>query len=258
MHTYEEYRQILELWEQGKKKKRIAIITGINRATVRECIVRYESVAGLIAYKELHPDIPHNVRILRAGDDIRQEDLFKAYSYLLGVYLGDGNITPQPRTYKLRIACDTHYPNLIEEMKRAISVITPFNVVNTVPNQGNCLEIYCHNNFWPDLFPQHGKGPKHRRPIILQEWQSRIVSKYPREFVKGLLHTDGSRTNNVVKGKNYPRYEFCNYSADIRKLFSDTCDLLGLHWTPSSNGILVQIARRADVAFLDQFIGPKS
>ena len=58
MHTYEEYRQILELWEVGFKKKRISIMTGINRATVRECIVRYKSVEGLDVFKEKRPDIP--------------------------------------------------------------------------------------------------------------------------------------------------------------------------------------------------------
>jgi len=53
-------------------------------------------------------------------------------------------------------------------------------------------------------------------------------------------------------------------AADIIRLFTDTCDQLKLHWTSkvrsvSAGGMYdIFISRRADVAFLDQHIGPKS
>jgi hypothetical protein len=258
MHTYEEYHQILELWEQGRKKKRIAIITRINRTTVRECIERYETVAGLEAFRLKHPDVPRNLQILKARNDQGYEQLFRAYVYLLGIYLGDGYIVRLRKTFKLRISCDSNYPNLIESFAATIRIVTPQNKVGKVKQPGNCIELFCYNNFWPDLFPQHGIGSKHLRPIRLEDWQQHAVNVYPHEFIKGLLQTDGCRTNNIVYGTNYPRYEFCNYSADIRNLFSETCTLLGVHWKPSSMGRNIQIARRRDVEFLDQFIGPKS
>ncbi len=49
MRDYDEYKRILELWERGLNKKQIARITDIPRATVRDCINRYGSVAGLDA-----------------------------------------------------------------------------------------------------------------------------------------------------------------------------------------------------------------
>ena len=55
----------------------------------------------------------------------------------------------------------------------------------------------------------------------------------------------------------YPRYFFTNMSADIMGMFTDTCDSLGVHWT-RTNFKNVAVSRRADVAFLDTFIGPKS
>lgn len=61
-----------------------------------------------------------------------------------------------------------------------------------------------------------------------------------------------------MKGKDYPRYEFINFSSDIIRLFCGTCDRLGLHYTFKSSGQAVFISRRADVAFLDAHIGPKS
>jgi hypothetical protein len=49
---------------------------------------------------------------------------------------------------------------------------------------------------------------------------------------------------------------FTNLSDDIKQIFCDACDLLGLHWTkapPKS----VYVSRKADVAKLDEFVGPK-
>src|SRR5918996_4911880 len=53
---------------------------------------------------------------------------------------------------------------------------------------------------------------------------------------------------------SYPRYAFSNLSPDIRQIFMDTCDLLGLRWT--SSGRTVYVSRKADVEVLDSFVGP--
>jgi len=47
MRGYDDFRRILELWEQGKNKLQIAKILGIPRATVHDCIKRYQSLADL-------------------------------------------------------------------------------------------------------------------------------------------------------------------------------------------------------------------
>lgn len=52
MREYKEYKVILELWERGENKKAIARITGVPRATVRDCINRYGDVRGLEANKD--------------------------------------------------------------------------------------------------------------------------------------------------------------------------------------------------------------
>jgi hypothetical protein len=62
-----------------------------------------------------------------------------------------------------------------------------------------------------------------------------------------------------VKGKDYayPRYQFSNRSDDIRRLFTDTCDKLGVEWRPWTR-FHVSVAKRSSVALLDSFIGPKT
>jgi hypothetical protein len=55
----------------------------------------------------------------------------------------------------------------------------------------------------------------------------------------------------------YPRYFFSNLSADIRALFCEYCERLGIRWT-QSNHRNISVAQRRSVELLDEFIGPKS
>ena len=109
-------------------------------------------------------------------------------------------------------------------------------------------------------------GPKHERPIELADWQREIVDEFPREFLRGLIHSDGCRTTNRFKTKlpsgrvaeyEYARYFFSNLSADIRGLFCEYCERLGIRWT-QSNPRNISISHRDSVAILDEFVGPKS
>jgi len=119
---------------------------------------------------------------------------------------------------------------------------------------------------WLDAFPQHGPGRKHERPIVLEPWQQEIVDRFPEQFIRGLIHSDGCRTINRFKTKlpsgrvgeyAYARYFFSNLSPDIRELFCVTCDRLGIRWT-QSNPRNISVSHRDSVARLDEFVGPKS
>ena len=95
---------------------------------------------------------------------------------------------------------------------------------------------------------------------MLAPWQQEIVEAEPEMFLRGLIHTDGWRGTNRVtsKGKDYayPRYQFSNRSDDIRKLFTDTCDRLGIEWRRWGRWH-ISVAKREAVARMDEFIGPK-
>jgi hypothetical protein len=99
----------------------------------------------------------------------------------------------------------------------------------------------------------------------MEPWQSALISSYPAQLLRGLIHADGCRFVNRVKRPTrgetvdhyeYTRYMFSNASDDIRELFTQTCDVLGVRWTKTTARI-VAVSRREDVAFLDRFIGPK-
>ena len=148
----------------------------------------------------------------------------------------------------------------MDSCERAITRVMPANKVGRVQREG-CTGVNSYSKHWPCLFPQHGSGRKHERHIVLAEWQQTIVDEHPHEFLRGLVHSDGCRCMNrvYVRGRHYqyPRYFFTNHSADIRAMFGATCERIGVEWRPN-NKYSLSVARRASVAILDEFIGPKS
>lgn len=173
------------------------------------------------------------------------------------MYLGDGVISRGPRdVFRLRISTDKRYPLLIEESATAVRAVMPSSRVHVQHCASRGLvEINSYSKSWPCYFPQHGEGPKHKRPIVLEAWQETLVTRNRRQFLRGLIHSDGCRVQNRVNGKDYPRYVFTQVSGDIRALFCTTCEQLGVEFTISGKN--VSIARRGSVIQLDDFIGPK-
>jgi hypothetical protein len=186
-----------------------------------------------------------------------------AYAYLLGQYLGDGSITHMRRgVYRLFLSCCAAYPDIVAECRRAISAVLPANAIGQQAPAGVTL-LSCYSKHWPCLFPQHGPGMKHTRRIVLEPWQIAIaLDAHPDRFIRGLIHSDGSRFVNRVRGANgrpyaYTRYNFSNRSADIRHLFVEACGRLGVE-SRQMNRYNISVARRASVQRLDEIVGPKS
>jgi len=118
--------------------------------------------------------------------------------------------------------------------------------------------VNAYSLHWPHYFPQHGPGVKHQRDIVLAPWQQAIADEFPDALVRGLIHSDGCRVRNSIKGGRYtyPRYHFSNRSQQIHGIFRRACDELGVRWT--STGHSTDVSRRASVAILDAHVGPKA
>ncbi|MBK5111134.1 MAG: helix-turn-helix domain-containing protein [Thermoleophilia bacterium] len=184
------------------------------------------------------------------------------------MYLGDGTITRHPTSFGLHVYLDTAYPGVIEECAGAMASVLRTRIGRYPRENSACLQLTSYSQFWPDVFPQHGSGKKHEREIKLVNWQAAIIKTHPKLFIRGSIHSDGSRCLNTFsvdlkdgpKQYSYPRYFFTNYSADIRKIFCDTCDtcdLVGIRWS-RSNWRNISISHRKSVALLDSCVGPKS
>jgi hypothetical protein len=86
------------------------------------------------------------------------------------------------------------------------------------------------------------------------------VSTHPEQFLRGLIHSDGTRIIATERKGAYvrrtPRYGFSNRSEDILGLFRATCEIVGVHCTRASRK-QIAVYSKAAVGRLDEFIGPK-
>lgn len=244
----EEFETVLGLIAEGRNDSNVSRLTEIPRTTVREWRI------GARDGTRRHPSRSDSE--CGVGHDFSPLPI-TAYSYLLGMYLGDGYIARSRRgVWHLRITADTRYPGIIEECCHAMEAVMPGKRAHRLPRRSRCIIISMYSKHWPCLFPQHGPGRKHERSIRLESWQEQLVKHASESFLRGLIHSDGCRVIANDRGQKSVRYHFSNRSEDIKRLFCASLDSLGIHWTrPSDRGIAIY--RKEAVARLDQFIGPK-
>jgi hypothetical protein len=250
MRTHDEFLEVKRLVTAGHSDQEIAWLTGVPRRTVsgwrrgeRRLHSRTEGSACPSGHEfsGLEPD---------------------AYAYLLGLYLGDGCISAGRRgVWHLRITLDSAYPAIIDEGAAALETIFPAKTAHRGQRRDSrCVDVSMWSKHWPCFFPQHGPGRKHLRPIYLAPWQKTIVDRSHRAFIRGLIHSDGTRIIATERKGSYvrraPRYAFSNRSEDIKALFCESCDALGIRWTRPSDR-QIAIYRKESVNRLDEFVGLK-
>ncbi len=237
----------LQLLREGRTLSAVSRELGVHRSTIRGW--RDQPLRARLG------DCPRcDAAVFDAG----------AYSALRGYYLGDGCLSQQRRDHSFRVSCDARLPGIVADVTGLMKATRPRSRVFHVAAPGTVV-VHANWKHWPCLFPQHGPGRKHDRTIALEPWQREIVEAQPWEFLRGLFHSDGSRTNNwatrIVAGQrkryDYPRWEFVNRSDDILGLCAGALDLVEIaHRRPRATAIAV--SRRHDVQRLDAHIGAKS
>lgn len=235
---------------QGDSLSRLARELGLPLSTVHRW-ARHRSWTD-----EVEPP-----RCWRCDDALAPAGQRAPYAYLLGQYLGDGHLVTSGRIPVLRIYGCADYPAMIEQIASSIRTIRGSEPGRVHPrSSARLVSLQSYWMHWPCLFPQHGPGRKHERPILLAPWQQEIVSEQPWSLIRGLIHSDGCRSLNrvLVRGKayEYPRYFFANESADILTIMGAALDRVGVAWRlnrPNS----ISVARRDAVALMDQHVGPK-
>jgi hypothetical protein len=252
MHPRATVDRALRLSEQGLIDREVARITGVSIGAVQKWRTGHRRTPDK---ERKHASCPrcHGAKLNE-----------RAYAYLLGLYLGDGHISQHRRgVFALSIACGDVWPGLITAAKGAMRRVMPTSRVFGVQRTG-MTEVKSYSKHWPCLFPQHGPGMKHTRKIELADWQQIIVDRYPGDFVRGLIHSDGYRGVNRVRrvladGEHwyeYPRYLFSNKSLDILALCGQALDRLSVAWR-FARWDVISVAKRDAVALLDAFVGPK-
>jgi LAGLIDADG-like domain len=139
----------------------------------------------------------------------------KSIAYILGVALGDGNLSnPNGKAIRLRVTCDKKYPLIIKGIVKNLKIIFLKNKVSII-NKGNAVDISVYSNELENLLGWKAKGgSKIKQKVGIPVWikQNKIYSK---ECLRGLLQTDGSIYND--RG-----YKMVNFTSAGYTLIKDT------------------------------------
>ncbi len=115
----------------------------------------------------------------------------KSLAYIVGIALGDGNLSKNGGTTRLRVTCDNKYPKIIIEITRHLEIILPENSISYY-NRRNCTDITISSNKLENLLGwTKSGGSKERQKVTVPDW---IVNNkiYTKECLRGLFQTDGS------------------------------------------------------------------
>lgn len=141
-------------------------------------------------------------------------------AYIIGVAAGDGNLSnPNGRAVRLRITCDTKYPNLIKNISSSIQKILPENKVSLVKRKRNCVDISCYSNKWEKILGwEANKGSKYKQNISIPNW-IKNNKKFTLSCLRGLFETDGS----VYFDR---KYKMANFTTIIPNLAKDVMEMM--------------------------------
>lgn len=240
MRTKEEFNIVVDLKKKGYNKSQISKITKIPRSTISDWL----NNDVLFEKKE-----KYNI-----NEHLKSKESRELYSYVLGLYLGDGHINKMKRTWRLRIFMDSKYDNLNSFVHEKLSIFFNENKVNIIKSKKSNLVIFTvHSNELCKLFPQHGEGLKHKRKINLFNWQEKIT--VPEFLLKGLFHSDGCYCYHKGEKVKHYIYSFKNESKDIHEIFQKCCGKLKIDFTFNKN--TTGIYKKYEVEKLYKLIGSK-
>lgn len=269
--TKEQYEEVIKLKADGHTVKRIVELTGLTRSCVNNWVNRGSKIhTGISKCNTKVLDKTPIEYLNSLNPNISNEERYSTYSYLLGLYFGDGCIGRVGRTKCLLISLDKKYTKLNEYVKDSFKTL--FNkdpgVLDRSIDNGqkcvvNCVVVRHYSVNLGLIFPHEGIGEKHLRKIELQPWQLDILDYV--QFVKGLIHSDGSYYYNK-QGKSW-NYNFCNTSSDIFEFCKMGLDVLGISYNWHQKKKLgergtalknhLNIVKQLDVKKLHTLIGDK-
>ncbi len=144
----------------------------------------------------------------------------KDLAYIVGIALGDGNLSnPNGRAVRLRVTCDTKYPQIIKSISESIKIILPKNKVSIINRHKNYIDISCYSNKWPEMLGWN-VGEKYKQNVSVPLWikEDKKLSKL---CLLGLLQTDGS----IYTDRGY---KMVNFVTTIKNLAFDTKELISI------------------------------
>ncbi len=126
---------------------------------------------------------------------IIQDETLRAY--IIGLAIGDGNLSnPNGRATRLRISCNTNYPNLIDTIIKSLKLLFPLSKVSIIKRKAACVDISIFSNHLESLLGwKVDKGSKCDQAVKIPAWIMNTAN-YKINCLRGLIQTDGSIYND--------------------------------------------------------------
>ncbi len=144
-------------------------------------------------------------------------------AYIIGLAIGDGNLSKVNHTTRLRISCDDKYPTLQKRITESLKLLLPNNKIGTVKNPKNCTDIYVYSNYLEKLLGWKAtEGSKFIQNVSGPKWIHKSI-KYKINYLKGIIETDGS----IYCDRGYPMVMITTIIKDLAVELKDIVDSLG-------------------------------
>ena len=186
-----------------------------------------------------------------------------SYAYLLGAYLGDGYIVLTRRgVYRLRVACDlaASQHRVVDRARDRGRARAPSrsSAAPALPARAGCLVVLEALAVpVPAARPRPQARAAHRaRALAAADRRRPPRAARARAHPLRWLAAHQSHQAPEADRTSTSATSSANRSDDIKRIFCDACDALGVQWRVM-NRDSISVARRASVARLDEFIGPK-
>lgn len=252
------YETVMKMLSNGYKISEIAKQTGINRSSISN----WKQRSGRIKIET------------KETNEIKEDKFFSNfiesltpnkkldYSYILGVYLGDGCIYKhKDKNYRtLTITSDKKYADLNDYTIQCFTRFfgkAPRVVDRTLYGRGNAIDIIYSHKHLDLVFPHCGRGHKHDRKIELSPWQESIID--PVQLLRGLFMSDGSFY--IDSQCNKMKIGFSNKSKDIISIAEKYLDIVDVYYrtnTSKSGMYRLNITKKNDVEKMVNMMGTKT
>ncbi len=261
-HTNDKYIEVMKLRSSGMKISEIVKVTGLTRSCINNWInrgsPRNEQILSILDNTKMNP-----IEVLvEMNSTINEIQLYSAYSFVLGMYLGDGCIHEVNHSTQLTFSLDKKYEALNEYVMKVSNQVFGKNpsIYDRSVNRGqkiisNCINVKYSYKHLKLIFPQHGRGKKHLRTIELTEWQKSIIN--PVALCQGLFFSDGCYY--LDSANNKWMYSFTNKSTGIIEILRDSLERLNIRCNirDRGNSIVLTVKHKDDVRKLHDMIGDK-
>lgn len=260
-HVNYNYDDVLNFRRSGMKISEIVNETGLSRSCINNWINRGAPVRAM---KNMIEPLKSPIELItEMTSDLAEHEARMVYSFVLGMYLGDGCIHAISRSMQFTLSLDKKYNELNEYVIAVCDLL--FNRKASIYDRSvdrgqktisNCINVKYCNKLLGILFPQHGVGKKHTRIIELSEWQLSFVNDI--YLCQGLFFSDGCYYFDKANSKWM--YSFTNKSSGIVEILRWSLDRLGIRSNIRDKGDsqILTVKHRSDVSRLHDMIGDKN